>query len=155
MNLQIINPITYPGWDELLLSNPDYSFFHSSSWASVLYESYHYKPQYFTLVNDNKLSVLIPFMEVKNFVTGKRGVSLPFTDYVDPMVAKDINCNNVLNYLIKYGKRAGWKSFEIRNGRDNIKDIDPSSFYYGHTLDLLQNEDQIFTNLRDSTKRNI
>ena len=155
MNLQIINPITYPGWDDLLLSNPDYSFFHSSSWARVLNESYNYMPLYFALIKENRLLVLISVMEVKGFITGKRGVSLPFTDYVDPMVAKDINCNNVLNYLIKYGKRAGWKSFEIRNGRDNIKDIDPSSFYYGHILDLLQNEDRIFTNFRDSTKKNI
>ncbi len=155
LKLQIINPITYPGWDELLLSNQKYSFFHSSSWARVLNESYNYVPLYFALINENKLLVLIPVMEVKGFITGKRGVSLPFTDYVDPMVAKDINCNNVLNYLIEYGKRAGWKSIEIRGGRNLIYDLPHSTYYYGHTLSLTENEEKIFSSLRDSTKRNI
>ena len=187
MNLQIINPITYPGWDELLLSNPDYSFFHSSSWASVLYESYHYKPLYFTLVNENKLLVLIPVMEVKSFLTGKRGVSLPFTDYCDPIIAENIYpgrkkavpcgqgkkyiarvesndspefantaySHGTLDCLTEYGRQAGWEFIEIRGGKGIFQDIAHSSFYYGHTLDLSQNEEQVFSNFRDSAKRNI
>ena len=155
LNLQIINPITYPGWDDLLLSNPDYSFFHSSSWARVLSESYNYVPLYFALIKENRLLVLISVMEVKGFITGKRGVSLPFTDYVDPIVAGDIKVKDVINYPITYGRRAGWKSIEIRGGRNLIYDLPHSTYYYGHTLSLTENEEKIFSSLRDSTKRNI
>jgi hypothetical protein len=35
MNLEIIDPIKYPGWDELLLASDDHSFFHTSAWARI------------------------------------------------------------------------------------------------------------------------
>ena len=72
MDIEIINPLNYPGWDELLLTNKNSSFFHTSFWARVLSESYGYEPLYFTAVDNKKLSVLIPLMAVKSFLTGKR-----------------------------------------------------------------------------------
>ncbi len=224
MNISIINPIDYPDWDKLLLSNQEYSFFHSSHWAKVLCESYGYKPLYFVDIltsnlkrsapqmsnntnasnlqhsspqtsNDNnashkKLQTCLPLMEVKSFLTGQRGVSLPFTDYCDPIVTRDIHFQELFNYLIEYGKQAGWKFIEIRSNGDSLHKTAHSSYYYGHTLDLLQNKhscqsrnigntkehenlipsnpplvkggrgdfcfkDQIFSNFRSSTKRNI
>src|SRR3990167_10276631 len=83
LELEIINPLVYPDWDKLVLSTPNYSFFLSSAWARVLHETYKYKPLYFTLIKNNKLSALIPFMEVGSILTGKRGVSLPFSDYCE------------------------------------------------------------------------
>ncbi len=189
MNISIINPIDYRDWDELLLPNQDYSFFHSSHWAKVLCESYGYKPLYFVDVftsnlkrstpptsnsldasnlkhsspqtsNDNnashkKLQACLPLMEVKSFLTGQRGVSLPFTDYCGPIVARDIHFMEVFEYLREYGKQAGWKFIEIRGGRSFPQDFPHSSYYYGHILNLSRNEDQIFSNFRSSTKRNI
>ncbi len=153
--LEIINPINYPTWDKLLLLNQQYSFFHSSNWAEVLQGAYHYKPLYFTLIENNELLVSIPFMEVKSFFTGRRRVSLPFTDYCDPIISEKINFQDIMNFLIQYGKRASWKSIEIRGGKGLLPEIPSSSFYYGHTISLLQSEEELFTNLRDSTKRNI
>ena len=74
MEVEIINPIEYPGWDDLLLTNDQSSFFHTSAWASVLVESYSYTPLYFTIIEAGKLSALIPLMEIKSFLTGKRGI---------------------------------------------------------------------------------
>ncbi len=155
MDLQIINPINYPQWDELLLSKEESSFFHSSHWARVLSESYHYTPLYFVLIRDNNLCVAIPFMEVKSIFTGRRGVSLPFSDYCDPIVSKDVNFQDVLNYIIEYGRQSGWKYIEIRGERGFLKHLPYSSYYYGHTLHLSQGKEQLFSNFRGSTKRNI
>ncbi len=46
IDIEVINPIAYKDWDQLLLSTEQYSFFHSSAWAKVLYDSYNYSPQY-------------------------------------------------------------------------------------------------------------
>ena len=115
MNLQlkIINPLHYTGWDELLLSTKSYSFFHSSVWARVLLESYKYKPIYFTLIDKDVLLVLLPLMEVKSFFTGKRGVSLPFSDYCDPIIEGNINFHDVLDNILEYGRHQDWKFIEI------------------------------------------
>jgi hypothetical protein len=155
MKLDIINPLNYPKWDELLLSNPDCSFFHSSGWTRVLLESYHYNPFYFTSIDKGRLLVAIPFMEIKSFLTGVRGISLPFSDYCEPLVAKDVHFGDVMNSLITHGKRAGWKFLEIRGGSSFFQGLSHSSYYYGHNLDLSQNEKQIFSNFKSNTKRNI
>jgi hypothetical protein len=48
--MEIIDPTNFPNWDELLLSTPGYSFFHSSAWARVLKDSYGYTPWYFASI---------------------------------------------------------------------------------------------------------
>ena len=153
-NIQIIDPTRYEGWDALLLSHPDYSFFHSSAWASVLFESYHYTPQYFTIIDGGKLLVLVPVMEVNSFLTGRRGVSLPFTDYCNPILDHGIKLQDLMNPITEHGEKAGWRYLEFRGRKDLFPFSLPSCTYLGHVLDLSQNEAQIFSNFRDSTKRN-
>lgn len=155
MHLQIINPLKYPGWDELVLTNENCSFFHSASWARVLCESYKYKPLYFTSIDNGRLLALMPFMEVRSLLTGRRGVSLPFTDYCQPIVSDKSHFQEIIDELIAYGKRAGWKYIEWRGGEGCFQDTLHSSFYHGHTLNLTQNEQELISSFRSSTKRNI
>jgi hypothetical protein len=153
--LQIINPINYPKWNELLLTKEGACIFHSSAWARVLFDTYHYSPLYFVIIEDNELSVAIPFMEVKSAFTGWRGVSLPFSDYCDPIVSKEVNFQDVLNQISEYGKRSGWKYIEIRGGNGFLSGVPYSANYYGHNLDITQGEERLYANLRNSTRRNI
>ena len=53
-HIQVLNPITYQGWNDLIISNKLFSFFHSKSWAQVICESYNYKPFYFLLSDKNR-----------------------------------------------------------------------------------------------------
>jgi len=138
--MQIINPLNYPGWDELLLKTPDSSFFHSSHWTRVLNESYGYKPLYFSEINGSRLVTLISVMEVRSILTGKRGVSLPFTDYCELIINGKDSFQAALDWLIEYGKKARWKYIEMRTGNSLPHEFLPSSFYYGHTLNLSKDE---------------
>jgi hypothetical protein len=112
LNIQIINPIDYPNWDDLLLTNDQTTFFHTTAWARVLSESYQYNPLYFSVIEDGKLSALIPIMEISSFLTGKRGVSLPFTDHCQPIAPDSDGARELFEKVIDYGKKAGWKSIE-------------------------------------------
>ncbi len=38
----LINPAEQEDWNNLLISTPGYSFFHTSNWAEVLRKSYSY-----------------------------------------------------------------------------------------------------------------
>jgi len=84
MNLENLNPTKYPEWDNFLLENRDFSFFHSSAWAKVLKASYGYDPIYFVSIAAGQLCLLVPFMNIVSPLTGRRGVSLPFTDRCAP-----------------------------------------------------------------------
>ena len=155
LELKIISPIHWMGWDELLISAEDYSFFHSSAWAKVLSESYLYTPTYFTLFDDDKLLALIPVMEVRSMLTGRRGVSLPFTDYCEPIIDKNIRFQDVIHVMTQYGKKHSWKFLELRGGKAFLPNTISSSHYLSHSLDLSQNEERIFLSFRETTKRNI
>jgi hypothetical protein len=154
MNIEIIDPLKYRGWDNLILSHPDYSFFHSSIWAEVLKKSYGYTPLYFVAFGDNGISALLPVMEVKSILTGRRGVSLPFTDHCPPIINGSVSFEEVFHFAVEHGRKSGWKTLELRGGQEYLN-IEPSEIYLGHTLSLSKGEQLLFKELRDSTKRNI
>src|SRR5512139_3670027 len=112
MNLQIINPLQIPNWDDLVLATGKASFFHSSAWARVLHESYGYKPVYFCSFENGVLHSLMPFMEVNSWLTGRRGVSLPFSDHCR-FLGPDESClSEMTASVIDHGKESGWKYAE-------------------------------------------
>jgi hypothetical protein len=155
MNVEILNPIDYPDWDDMLLEHEDASFFHTSAWARVLHESYNYKPLYFTVIDKGKIVSLIPIMEVKSFLTGKRGVSLPFTDHCPPICNDPINLELIFNRIIEYGKTAGWKHIDLRGENAYFNGKPATESFYVHSLDLSRGKEKIFSQFRNSTKRNI
>ncbi len=139
----------------MLLGAPGASFFHSSAWAKVLSESYAYTPQYFTVIEEGRLRALVPVMEVNSHLTGKRGVSLPFTDSCDPIVDGDISFYDLFNQIIEFGQARRWKYVELRGAHD-LSPMTPCLIsYFGHVLDLTKGEKALYSALRDSTRRNI
>ncbi len=153
-NVQPINPLNVNNWNDLLLSHQEHSIFQTSNWAKVLIETYNYSPQYFIEFNsDNRISSLVPFMEISSFLTGRRGVSLPFSDFCEP-ICKD-NFTEIFNEIMELGRLKKWKSIEFRGGNKFFNDIEPSSYYYHHTLDLAQGEDKILSGFSSNNKRNI
>ncbi len=53
-------------------------------------------------------------MEVRSWLTGKRGVSLPFTDTCDPLGAPT---DALFDEVTRYGAAQGWKYWESRATR--------------------------------------
>jgi len=155
MNFQVVDPTGYPDWDNLIISHPDCSFFHSSAWAKVLRDAYHYTPLYFTVFEKRKLLALMPVMEISNVLTGKRGVSLPFTDYCNPIFNEYIQFENLFNHIIEYGRKRSWKYLELRSRNDLLPLMTPSTTYLLHTIDLSGGENKTFSGFRSNTKRNI
>lgn len=156
MNFQIINPITYKDWDDLLVTSDQSTFFHTSAWAKVLHEAYSYKPVYFTLIQNSKLKILLPVMAVKSLLTGSRGASLPFTDHC-PAISENQNAfDEVFEHVIDYGKKANWKAIDLKCCVSYLRGTTlPYETFLTHDLDVSQPEQEIFSSFRDSTKRNI
>ncbi|MCZ6593961.1 MAG: peptidoglycan bridge formation glycyltransferase FemA/FemB family protein [Bacteroidetes bacterium] len=94
-------------------------------------------------------------MEVRSVLTGRRGVSLPFSDYCEPIVLDKTQFQALFTNVISYAKNSRWKSLELRSGRKFFGDIPSSAYFYRHTLDLTRGEEEIFASFQSSTKRNI
>lgn len=153
--VSIINPATHDRWDNLLLEHEKYSFFHTSHWAQVLQESYNYKPIYLSIFEGNRIAALLPMMEINSILTGKRGVSLPFSDECEPLFHNEAAFGEISNYGLEYGRSSGWKTIEIRGGQMQNHERPVHKTFVGHTLQLAENEEQVFKSFRSSTKRNI
>lgn len=154
-NIEAVCPREYKNWNGLLKRNNEASFFHTSEWADVLQKSYGYEPIYFTIHGEDHLQNLLPVMEIQSSLTGKRGVCLPFTDYCEPLAESGQQFWDMMNAAILLGRQKKWKYLEIRGGEKFMSAEKPHHFFYGHNLDLSIGHSQIFSNLRDSTGRNI
>lgn len=149
---KIVNPLEYGGWDELIGSHHGGTVFHSSAWAKVLVSSYGYVPRYLlSSCND----MILPAMEVPGFLSGRKGISLPFTDYCDPLLSDGKSFADTAALLAKVGKSYNWRSFELRCQDRSVSSTVASSTFLIHVLDLKHGKAKILSKVRDSTRRNV
>jgi hypothetical protein len=153
--VQPTNPLQHPNWDGLIKRQPDFSFFHGSAWAKVLTETYAYTPVYFTGNETDTLRSLLPLMEVDSWLTGRRGIALPFTDDCEPFCPDQASFEKLFQAAIEYGKMRGWKYLECRGGRKFFDGVPASLSFYGHSLSLVCGEEQLFARLDSSVRRAI
>lgn len=152
---EVINPVAYPHWDEIVRSHPACSIFHTAAWARVLHESYGYQPRYFAATAGKELRALLPVMEIKSVFTGRRGVCLPFSDYGDPILAPDMNVEEALRIVQPLAQKSAWSFFELRDAGGLHCAAEPAARFYGHVLQLQPEEKKLFAGLRNSTRRNV
>jgi len=152
--MKILDPTLLDSWDAEVAALPGASFFHGSAWATVLKKSYGFTPVYFTKA-EGRLSAAVPLMEVSSFLTGKRAVSLPFTDYCEPLVPHVEVSKVLFEAIVQEGRKRQWKYIELRGGTDFLGDGLASVWFYRHILNLTPGTDTLFKSLRDSTRRNI
>lgn len=155
MDIQIVDPTGIPDWDMRLLQTREIDFFHSSPWAKVLKESYGYQPLYLTSHKNGRLALSVPLMEVNSMWTGKRAVSLPFSDHCIPFFFDRQILREAVDICLDHGKRAGWQYIEWR-AADYFDDIPPSwNAFFVHEITLAHDDEELFRRLRSSHRRNI
>jgi len=155
VRIKVINPILEPDWNQLINSLAGNTIFHTSEWARILTETYGYTPNYMTAVEDGQVVGALPIMDVRSYLTGNRGVSLPFSDQC-PALSDDLAAFDELwNYAKSLAVKRGWKYIELRGMP--ASDINEPSFqtYCTHTMRVDRDPGSIEKQLRDSTRRNV
>ncbi len=155
MSLDIINPLDYLGWDDLLSKSGDDNFFHTLAWARVLIESYGYRPFYFTKFEGERFSFLMPMMEISSLFAGRHTVSLPFTDSCDSFDPCGSFEEAFVATAMAQAETKGWKYLEWRSGKFAAPGAIPHIRYLGHQICLLREETDIFSSFKDSNRRTI
>ena len=150
-----ISPFEISNWDALLASRPDFSFFHGAAWGRVLADSYGFTPFYLATGRANVPESLLALMEVDSWLTGKRGVSLPFTDDCAPLATDPAKHQQLFQRAIELGRERGWQYIECRGGRQLFGSVPAALSYYGHRLELTPDLDRLFGRLESSVRRAI
>lgn len=153
--VEVLNPVKYEGWNERLAEHKGFTFFHTSQWARLISETYGYTPVFHVIKERNKISAVLPLMEIKSFLTGRRGVSLPFSDFSNPLVQNLNQFNQLLEATKEYGRQAKWEYLEINGAQDYLPVGTESYIEYEHIIDFDGNEEKLFSAFDSTTKRNI
>jgi Acetyltransferase (GNAT) domain len=153
--VEIVNPLVNARWDRLLESYPTATIFHTSAWARVLCEHYRYRPTYFLVQADDRLLGMLACMEVESWITGRRGVALPFTDLSEPLVTEDTEPGGFLFATLNQGRARGWKSLVLHGGSNLLTSAAPGLAFYTHSLDLFPHCDRLFKGFKDTVRRHV
>jgi hypothetical protein len=136
LQMRIIDPIQNPGWDLVVALHRDAGCFHTSAWAKVLHKTYKHQPFYLQFSRGRRLAALIPLMEVRSALTGRRGVCLPFSDVCEPLIFDPHVAYAVRDCLVRFAHERRWKYLEIRGGKSFGADSGSATKFYGHVLDF-------------------
>ena len=156
INNTCIDPLSDRAWDGLVATHPESTFFHSSAWAKVLHSTYGHEPVYHRFYRGDKLAAMLPMMEVRSALRGRRGVSLPFTDSCGPLYFGQTDSSQaMLEHLVNTSRVRNWKYFEVRGQRASLPTSSPSLSFYNHILDLNGSPDDLLNQFASPVRRAI
>lgn len=151
--MRIVDPLCESNWDELISSHRDAGCFHTSAWARVLHHTYNHKPFYLQFFRGRTLAAMLPLMELRSPFTGRRGVCLPFSDACEPLIFDLEAIGIVTEQLVRFGRERRWRYLEIRGGKFLQLAARPAAKFYGHTLDLRTDPNELMTRFASPVRR--
>ncbi len=87
MSVYRLDPLTDPRWRKFLEEHRSASVFHTPGWLEALRITYGYRPVVYTTTQPGRdLENGIPLCRVDSWLTGRRLVSVPFSDHCQPLV---------------------------------------------------------------------
>jgi CelD/BcsL family acetyltransferase involved in cellulose biosynthesis len=155
-----VDPLKDSRWDELVKRHPRASLFHSSAWLRALSRTYGYTPAaYTTSAPDEVMANGMVFCRVESWLTGRRLVSLPFSDHCDPLIDAPADLDTITAALEKEIFRDEWRYMEMRPLRrlELVTALPQASIPYTfHLLDLSPDVETLYRNChKNSTQRKI
>lgn len=150
-----LNPLEDRRWNEFLGRRADATVFHTTGWLEALKRTYAFEPVvYTTSAPGESLANGILLCRVVSWLTGRRLVSLPFTDHCDPLVDEPRDRVELLEALTRAAD-AEWKYVELRprTGTWNVCGFEQAKSFVLQTLDLRSDLPELWKTMHASTIR--
>src|SRR5690349_10555944 len=146
MSIHNINPIEDPRWADLVDRHPRASAFHSAGWLRAIRQTYGYDViAYTSSAGTGPLEDGLPFCHVNSWLTGRRLVSLPFSDHCEPLTDTAAGLSVLLTSLM--GECRSAKYVELRPEKAagfSHNRFGQSEKYFVHKLDLSPGSEALF-----------
>src|SRR5262245_58094306 len=146
-----IDPLRDPRWAEFVQRHARASVFHTPGWLNALRRTYGYEPvAYTTSVPHSDLRNGLVVCRVRSPLTGKRLVSLPFSDHCEVLVDQADERACLLEALEREAKAEGWRYVELRSVsplEDHHAGIRAHRVFYGHRIALHRPASELFCGL--------
>src|SRR6185295_6932313 len=154
-----INPIDDPRWRVLVDEHPRASVFHTDGWLEALRRTYGYEVAALTsAAPGERLTDGIVYCHVQSWLTGRRLVSLPFSDHCEPLACTPEEYQRLVAALkmeVRSHKRTNGEIRDARCASLNGSQPEPLK-YWLHRLPLERSEDELFRHThKDCVQRKI
>jgi len=155
-----IDPLEDRRWPEFVARHPLSSLYHSQPWLESLKRTYGYTPvAYTTSPAGSELRNGLVFCRVESWLTGRRIVSLPFSDHCEPLFGSEDEFEKLISILLLVFRKEHWKYTELRP-RSTIAQgpggLQPDKHYCFHSLDLSSEVKELYSSLhKDCIQRKI
>lgn len=154
-----VRPLEDSRWKSFVQRHPRASVFHSEGWLEALRRTYGFEPVAFTTSPPGvDLKDGFVFCRIASWLTGRRLVSLPFSDHCDPLINDGVDVHAVISALDHEFSCQKLRYFEIRP----MRSLQETTLYHSrhiyclHRLDLRPELDTLFKTFhKDSTQRKI
>jgi hypothetical protein len=158
-----IDPLTDRRWQDLTERHPRASVFHSSGWLRALQLTYGYEPIAYTLSSPgSELTNAVVFSRIRSWATGRKLVSLPFSDHCEPLVDRNEDAAEILSQVSREASKSGYRFVEIRpqsstrEERRGDAGFGISDSFILHQVDVRPSLDQLFRSFhKDCVQRKI
>jgi Acetyltransferase (GNAT) domain len=157
-----LDPTKDARWSRFVELHPKASVFHTVGWLQTLQHTYGYEPLAFTTSPpDTELENGMAFCYITSWLTGRRLVSLPFSDHCELLCDSTEELKFLFHSLQTTLGQQNWKYLEVRPidqlfGRLREAGCFPGARYFLHKLDLRPNLDEVFARLdKNSVQRRI
>jgi CelD/BcsL family acetyltransferase involved in cellulose biosynthesis len=152
MNIVCVDPRTDPLWRTLVEETPS-SVFHSPSWIQVLTDTYGWDAYAYVVLEGGKPQAGIPFCRITD-ILGERILSLPFSDYCDPLVADGENWQLLVDCFLPERRPVSLRCLHssLPLADERFKLVKQAKW---HGLDLQPEVESLWSGMHDSTHRAI
>jgi hypothetical protein len=155
-----IDPLTDHRWEEFIERHPASSIFHTPAWLAALSRTYGFEPIVLTTSAPGApLANGIPFCRIRSVLTGRRLVSLPFSDHCQPLASSE-ELPSLLKAAQEALRRDRLKYVELRPfdppAPSALDSFACSQKFFFHLVDLRPGLNDIFKKChRDCVRRKI
>ncbi|MBZ5676617.1 MAG: peptidoglycan bridge formation glycyltransferase FemA/FemB family protein [Acidobacteriia bacterium] len=156
--LHQLEPLKDARWDDFLKRHARSSVFHTVEWLEALRRTYGYEPiAITTCLPGADLQNAALFCRVESWMTGRRLVSVPFSDHCDLLVDAPADLAAIVRALEPRQQTVRYVEIRPRHSLEGASVGSHSTFSYClHQLDLRPDLDTLFNDChKDSTQRKI
>jgi CelD/BcsL family acetyltransferase involved in cellulose biosynthesis len=129
------------------------SVFGSAPWIRALVETYDFDIRASALARGNRIEAAIVFSEVED-IRGRRVVSLPFSDYLDPLVHDEVTWKRLIDPILGLGAPVRFRCLHNTVPLTDARFVQTEGAVW-HGVDLRRSEEELWASLKDSAPQNV
>jgi CelD/BcsL family acetyltransferase involved in cellulose biosynthesis len=151
--IRTVDPRNDAAWREFMLS-PRGSLFGSPPWLTAVADTYGFEMEAnVTLDAAGQTTGALAFAQIDDFL-GSRMLSLPFCDYLDPIVDSDEQWHELVDPLVARGLRFQIRVIDAEPPRNDPRFVEVDEMAW-HVTNLEKSEDELFASWSQRARQNV